>query len=33
VTRWKFKPGRKGGRAVSTRMQVPIIFHVTDGEG
>jgi protein TonB len=33
VARWKFKPGRKGGRAVSTRMQVPILFHIADDEG
>lgn len=30
VSRWKFRPGRKGGRAVNTRMQVPIIFSITD---
>lgn len=30
VSRWKFKPGRKGGRAVNTRMQVPIVFSLTD---
>ena len=26
VSRWQFKPGKKGGLAVSTRMQVPIVF-------
>lgn len=26
VGKWKFKPGRKGGRAVNTHMQVPIVF-------
>jgi TonB family protein len=26
VERWKFKPGMKGGRAVPTHMQVPIVF-------
>lgn len=26
VQRWKFKPGRKNGRAVATHMQVPINF-------
>lgn len=26
VTRWKFKPGRRGGRVVNTRMSVPIVF-------
>lgn len=30
VAHWKFKPGRKGGRAVNTRMQVPIIFSISD---
>ena len=28
VTKWKFKPGRKGGNDVLTRMQVPIVFTV-----
>ncbi len=31
VTQWKFKPGRKGGRAANTRMQVPIVFNISDG--
>ena len=26
VSKWKFKPGRKGGRDVPTHMQVPIVF-------
>ena len=26
VGKWKFRPGRKNGRAVSTHMQVPIVF-------
>jgi protein TonB len=30
VMKWKFKPGRKGGRAVNTRMQVPIVFNLSD---
>lgn len=30
VSKWKFKPGRKGGRAVNTKMQVPIVFSITD---
>ena len=30
VTKWKFRPGRRGGRAVNTRMQVPIVFSITD---
>jgi protein TonB len=30
VLKWKFKPGRKGGRAVGTRMQIPIVFNLND---
>lgn len=30
VSRWKFKPGRKGGHAVNTHMQVPIVFSLND---
>lgn len=30
VLRWKFRPGRKGGRAVNTRMQVPLGFTLND---
>jgi TonB family protein len=26
VSKWRFKPGRKGGRDVPTHMQVPIVF-------
>jgi RNA polymerase sigma factor (sigma-70 family) len=26
VEKWKFKPGQKGGRAVNTRIAVPIVF-------
>jgi periplasmic protein TonB len=26
VSKWKFRPGRKGGRAVFVHMQVPIVF-------
>lgn len=26
VSKWKFKPGQKGGRDVMTHMQVPIVF-------
>jgi periplasmic protein TonB len=26
VSRWKFRPGRKDGRAVATRMEIPIVF-------
>ncbi|MBK8479158.1 MAG: energy transducer TonB [Opitutaceae bacterium] len=28
VARWKFRPGRKDGRAVATRVEVPIAFEV-----
>lgn len=30
VSRWKFKPGKKSGRAVNTHMQVPIVFTLND---
>jgi periplasmic protein TonB len=30
VGKWKFKPGRKGGRAVFTHMQVPIVFSLSE---
>lgn len=30
VSRWQFKPGMKAGRAVNTRMRVPLRFRVTD---
>jgi protein TonB len=30
VSKWKFKAGRKGGRAVPTHMQVPIVFTLND---
>jgi TonB family protein len=28
VSQWKFEPGRKGGSAVQTHLQVPIVFSV-----
>jgi protein TonB len=28
VGKWKFKPGRRGGRPVNTRMSVPIVFNL-----
>jgi protein TonB len=31
VSRWQFRPGMKGGRAVNTRMRVPLVFRVIDG--
>lgn len=30
VSKWTFKPGKKGGRAVNTHMQVPIVFSLND---
>ena len=30
VAKWKFRPGIKGGKRVNTRMQVPIIFRLTE---
>ncbi len=30
VSKWKFKPGRKGGRNVNTHMQIPIVFTLND---
>jgi len=30
VSKWKFKPGKKGGRAVNTHMQVPIVFTLNE---
>jgi protein TonB len=30
VSKWKFKPGKKGGRAVNTRMQQPISFSLAE---
>jgi protein TonB len=33
VAKWKFKPGRKGGRAVFVHMQVPIVFSLSDDSG
>jgi protein TonB len=30
VEKWRFRPGMKGGRKVGARMQVPIIFRVSN---
>lgn len=30
VMKWTFRPGKKGGRSVNTRMQVPIVFSITE---
>jgi TonB family protein len=32
VRQWKFDPGRKGDQAVPTRLQVPIVFTLTENE-
>jgi protein TonB len=32
VAKWKFRPGIRGGKRVNTRMQVPILFRITDAE-
>jgi periplasmic protein TonB len=30
VSKWKFRPGKKGGRAVNTKMSIPIVFNISD---
>jgi RNA polymerase sigma factor (sigma-70 family) len=30
VSKWKFKPGMKGGRDVNTHLQVPVVFTVSE---
>ena len=30
VMRWQFRPGMKGGKRVSTRMLVPLIFRIVE---
>lgn len=30
ILKWKFRPGKKGGRAVAARMQQPFSFAITD---
>jgi len=30
VMKWKFRPGRKSGQNVVTRMQVPIVFTLNE---
>ena len=32
VSKWRFKAGRRGGRAVNTHMQVPIVFTLNTDE-
>ncbi|WP_414664719.1 TonB family protein [Horticoccus sp. 23ND18S-11] len=33
VSQWKFQPGEKGGQAVNTQMQIPIVFTVAKPPG
>lgn len=30
VSKWKFRPGRRGGRSVNTRMVVPMVFSLNN---
>jgi protein TonB len=30
VSKWKFRPGKRGGKAVNTRMQQPISFSLNE---
>lgn len=32
VQKWKFRPGRKGGRNVNVHMQVPIVFQLNEDQ-
>jgi protein TonB len=32
VAQWKFEPGRLNGKAVNTRMQIPIAFALSQGK-
>jgi periplasmic protein TonB len=32
VAKWKFRPGKKGGKAVNTRMVVPMVFSLNNDE-
>lgn len=32
VSRWRFRPGRRGGHAVTTRMEVPIVFSLSNDD-
>src|SRR5262249_52617763 len=33
VSKWKFQPGLKGGAAVNTHLQIPIVFTVSKESG
>jgi protein TonB len=30
IYKWKFRPGKKGGRSVNARMQLPFVFSIAD---
>ena len=30
IQKWRFRPGKKGGRAVNTKMQQPILFSISN---
>jgi len=30
IQKWRFRPGKKGGRAVNTRMAQPIVFNISN---
>lgn len=32
VSKWRFRPGQKGGHAVATRMQIPIVFSLNNSD-
>jgi protein TonB len=32
VSKWKFRPGKRGGHTVNTHMQVPIVFTLNNDE-
>jgi protein TonB len=29
IQKWKFRPGKRGGRAVNTRMELPLVFNIS----
>lgn len=30
IQKWKFRPGKRGGKAVNTRMSLPLVFNLKD---
>jgi TonB family protein len=32
LSKWRFRPGRKDGRPVASRLVVPVVFSIPDGE-